>query len=139
MERTATEITREDIAALVDAFYERVRQDGILGPVFNPAVHDWDEHKATLVKFWSSVVLGTREYRGNPMAAHKPHPIVAEHFGHWLALWQDTATACLGQAKSDVFMGYAKRIAQSLMYGLDLDPARRFHHRHIDTHPDSPV
>lgn len=139
METETSEITRSDIELLVNAFYERVREDAILGPIFNPAVHDWDEHKATLVKFWSSVALGTREYRGNPMAAHKPHPIAAEHFSHWLALWQNTAEATLGTEKAEVFMGFAQRIAQSLMYGLDLAPSRRFHNRILPMHPNNEV
>ena len=74
-------LTEADLAALVDRFYEKVQRDPELGPVFNPAVHDWDEHKATLVDFWSSVVLRTGRYRGNPMAMHRPHPIDAAHFG----------------------------------------------------------
>ena len=120
----ATELNREDIVRLVDAFYEKVQADAILGPIFNPVVHDWPEHKATLVRFWSSVALGSREYRGNPMAAHRPHPIVDEHFGHWLALWQTTAREELGDAKAEVMYQYARRIAQSLRYGLGLDKSR---------------
>ncbi len=139
MEQAAHDITVDDITLLVDAFYSRVREDAVLGPIFNPAVHDWDEHQATLVKFWSSVVLGTREYRGNPMAAHRPHPIVAEHFQYWLALWQDTAQTCLGEDKARIFMGYARRIAQSLMYGLDLDPLRKPQNRPLAMHPGKAV
>ena len=45
------------IALLVDRFYDRVRRDPELGPVFNNAVHDWDAHKATLIDFWCSVAL----------------------------------------------------------------------------------
>ena len=117
-------LQRDDIVQLVDAFYDKVQADPILGPVFNPAVHDWPEHKATLVKFWASVALGTREYRGNPMAAHRPHPILDAHFGHWLALWQDTAREVLGDAKAAEMYAYAQRIGQSLRYGLGLDRTR---------------
>ncbi len=117
-------LVREDIVRLVDAFYDKVQADPVLGPVFNPAVHDWPEHKETLVKFWSSVALGTREYRGNPMAMHRMHPIEDGHFGHWLALWRSTASEELGEAKAEVLYAYAQRIAQSLRYGLGLDRTR---------------
>ena len=117
-------LRREDIVRLVDAVYDKVQRDPVLGPVFNPAVHDWPEHKATLVKFWSSVVLGTREYRGNPMVAHHPHPIVDAHFGHWLALWLATACEVLDETQAQLVYGYAQRIAQSLRYGLGLDRTR---------------
>lgn len=117
-------LTRDDILHLVDAFYDKVQADAVLGPIFNPAVHDWPAHKEMLVKFWSSVALGSREYRGNPMAAHRSHPIVDEHFGHWLALWQVTAREVLGEDKAELMYQYARRIAQSLRYGLGLDKSR---------------
>ena len=119
------QLTEADIARLVDRFYDRVRLDPELGSVFNPAVEDWDEHKATLVRFWSSVALGTRAYRGNPMAMHRPHPIDADHFDHWLALWRETAAEVLPPEHAQVFVEHAGRIARSLMYGLGLDPHRR--------------
>lgn len=117
-------LTRDDIERLIDVFYDKVQADAILGPIFNPAVHDWPAHKATLVRFWASVALGTREYRGNPMAAHRPHAIVDAHFGHWLALWRDTAHEVLGDAAAEQMYGHAQRIAGSLRYGLGLDGRR---------------
>lgn len=124
-------LTRGDIERLVDAFYDKVQADPILGPVFNPAVHDWPAHKATLVQFWSSVALGTREYRGNPMAAHRPHPIIDEHFGHWLALWRQTAHEVLDDVEAEAMYGYAQRIARSLKLGLGLSGRRP-----LSMHPD---
>ena len=118
-------LTRAAIAGLVDAFYDRVQADAVLGPIFNPVVHDWPEHKATLVQFWASVALGAREYRGNPMAAHRPHPITDAHFGHWLALWRDTAQAVMPPAAAEHMYQLARRIAGSLRYGLGLDRTRR--------------
>lgn len=135
MDADTPDISREDITRLVDAFYDRVQADAVLGPIFNPVVHDWPAHKATLVQFWSSVALGTREYRGNPMQAHRPHPIEAAHFNHWLALWQRTAQETLGPARAEVFMGYARRIAQSLMYGLGLDASRPLRPGKLPMHP----
>lgn len=118
----AAPLAEQHIVALVDRFYDRVRHDPVLGPIFNPAVHDWDEHKRTLVSFWSSVALRAGSYRGNPMAAHRPHPIRAEHFDYWLALWRDTATAVLAPEHAELLCDYATRIGRSLRYGLDLDP-----------------
>lgn len=108
------------IERLVDRFYDRVQLDPVLGPVFNPVVADWAEHKRTLVSFWSSVALRSGTYRGNPMAAHRPHPIEAAHFDHWLALWRDTADEVLSPAHAALFADYAGRIARSLRLGLGL-------------------
>ena len=119
-----TPLDNADIVRLVDRFYDRVQADPILGPVFNPVVHDWPEHKRTLVSFWSSIALGTRSYRGNPMAMHRPHPIREEHFAHWLALWREVAEAELPAEHAAMFIEHANRIAQSLQFGLGLMPRR---------------
>lgn len=108
------------IAVLVDRFYEKVRVDPLLGPVFNAAVHDWDDHKRTLVSFWSSVALRAGSYRGNPMAVHRPQPIRAEHFVRWLALWRETAGEVLDEAGTAQMIEYADRIGRSLRLGLGL-------------------
>lgn len=115
---------RDDIVRLVDAFYDKVQRDAVLGPVFNPVVHDWPEHKATLVKFWSSVALGTREYRGNPMAVHRALAIGDEHFGRWLGLWRGTLSDVLAPEQAQSMYEHALRIASSLRYGLGLDRTR---------------
>lgn len=117
----AAPLDTADIVRLVDRFYDRVQADPILGPVFNPAVDDWEEHKRTLVSFWSSVALGTRSYRGNPMAAHRPHPIDESHFAHWLGLWREVAEAELPPEHAAQMIEHATRIGRSPRYGLGLD------------------
>jgi hemoglobin len=113
-------LSTQDIERLVDRFYDRVRTDPILGPIFGAAVDDWVAHKRTLVSFWSSVMLGAGSYRGNPMAAHRPHPIRSTDFDHWLALWSDTAEALLAPGHAALFKDRAARIARSLRHGLGL-------------------
>ena len=108
------------IARLVDVFYDKVRADPVIGPIFNQAVHDWPEHKRLLVSFWCSVVLRAQTYRGNPMRAHRPWPIEARHFDHWLALWKQTAGEQLSEAEAATMVEFANRIGQSLRYGLGL-------------------
>ncbi|HEY0504277.1 MAG TPA: group III truncated hemoglobin [Lysobacter sp.] len=116
----ADSLTQAHLAQLVDRFYEKVRLDPGLGPVFNAAIDDWPGHKHMLTQFWSSVALGTRSYRGNPMSAHRPHPIRAEHFDRWLALWRATALEVLPAEHVDRVCGYAEKIGYSLRYGLGL-------------------
>ena len=70
-----TEITEPAIAALVARFYGKARLDPLIGPVFNNTIDDWDEHLRTLNAFWSSVMLTSGRYKGNPMAAHLKLPI----------------------------------------------------------------
>ena len=127
--------TRDDLARLVDRFYDTVRADAVLGPGVNAASDAGDAHEATLVDFWSSVILGTGSYRGNPMAAHRPHPIIDAHFGHWLALWRQTTAEVLPPDHAVLLQDRAARIGTSLRYGLGLDPARPLRRSSIDGHP----
>jgi hypothetical protein len=55
------EPTEANIRDLVYAFYDRVRADPLLGPVFDAKLDGrWDTHLPKMVSFWSSLVLGTR-------------------------------------------------------------------------------
>lgn len=78
------------VSALVDTFYARVRQDALLGPVFETAIgDDWDAHLAKLKDFWSAISLGTRRYNGRPMPAHlRLKGLTPAHFQRWLALFR---------------------------------------------------
>lgn len=118
-------LTEADIARVVDRFYDAVQAHPTLSPVFVPAVHDWPEHKATLVRFWSSIALKTASYRGQPMAMHRPHRIDAGHFADWLALWEATVRSELPAEHAEAFVDHARRIARSLMYGLGIDQRQR--------------
>lgn len=115
-------ITEPAIAALVERFYGKARQDALIGPVFNNAVHDWDEHLHKLCDFWSSVMLTTARYKGNPMAAHMKHPIEPGFFDRWLALWRDTAAELLAPVAAAQFGAKAERIAESLKLALFYRP-----------------
>jgi hemoglobin len=121
--------TEAQIAALVPAFYARVRRDPLLGPVFGAAVDDWDAHHAKLTAFWSSVMLTSGRYKGSPMQAHLKHraAIRPEMFARWLMLWGETAREILPAAVAEAFVAKAERIAESLGLALwfRMPPAAR--------------
>ena len=113
-------MTEAGLRALVDLFYARVRQDEVLGPVFDGAVEDWPEHLEKLAAFWSSVMLTTGRYKGSPMAAHLRHRdrIDPAMFGRWLRLWRATAQETLEPDEAAAIIGKAERIAESLHLAL---------------------
>ena len=117
-----SKITEPAIAALVDRFYEKARRDPLIGPVFNDSIDDWDEHLRKLYGFWSSVMLTTGRYKGNPMAAHMKLPIEPHFFERWLALWQETADEVFAPEPAAAFRDKANRIAESLKLGLFYRP-----------------
>lgn len=115
----AVGLTEEMIATQVGAFYGRVRQDPVLGPVFNDAVEDWDEHLSKLCDFWSSVLLATGRFRGSPMAAHARRPdIKDEHFARWLDLFERTAGEVCPPEAAALFVEKSRMIGRSLRLGL---------------------
>ena len=115
-------ITEPAIAALVGRFYGKARCDPLIGPVFNTAVQDWDEHLRKLCDFWSSVMLTSGRYKGNPMAAHLRHPIEPAFFERWLMLWRETASKLFAPAIAERFRDKAERIAESLKLALFFHP-----------------
>jgi hemoglobin len=121
-------ISEADLALLVDRFYARVRRDGLIGPLFNAAIHDWPEHLERLSAFWSSVMLTSGRYKGSPMAAHMRHAgqIRPEMFSRWLELWRETARDTLAPDAAEAVSAKAERIAESLQLGLyfNLDKQR---------------
>ena len=113
--------TEAEVAALVDAFYARVRDDTTLGPVFQYHVADWSRHLPKMVDFWSSALRGTKRYRGTPMPVHCALPgLTRSTFEHWLDLFFETAQAQPNRAMAERAVALSQRIAQSLWYGYQL-------------------
>jgi hemoglobin len=120
-------ITEQSLTMLVNAFYARVREDALIGPVFNDAIHDWPDHLEKLQAFWSSVMLTTGRYKGRPLPAHMKHAgrISAASFDRWLALWKTTTEDMLDPASAAALQDKAARIGESLSLGIAFhrDPA----------------
>lgn len=108
---------------LIERFYVRVRVDELLGPLFNDAVNDWPHHLERLCDFWSSVMLTSGRYKGNPMAMHLKHAkqIEPAMFDRWLALWREITAEMLPSPVAAAMLGKAARIAESLQLALKLD------------------
>lgn len=104
---------REDIALLVDRFYAKVREDDVIGPVFNRVVADWPEHLDKLTNFWSTVMTGAGLYKGNPMMVHLPIPEMdREHLERWLILWQQTTEELFEAGVAETFLGKALMVGE---------------------------
>lgn len=105
------------ISDLVDAFYERVRADAVLGPVFEAAIgEDWEPHLVTMKQFWASIALNAGTYGGRPIPAHHKHldKIRPEHFALWLSLFAQTLKDIAPSADAAAFfMERAERIGES--------------------------
>ncbi|MFT0532983.1 group III truncated hemoglobin [Castellaniella hirudinis] len=113
--------TEDEITTLVHHFYRRVRQDDILGPVFDAHIHDWDEHLERMVRFWSSLLRRAGTYSGTPMPRHVALPgLDGPMFVRWLDLFRQTLAEFDNPAFAAQAQDFAQRIARSLWYGYQI-------------------
>jgi hemoglobin len=113
-------VTEGSIAELVDTFYVRIRDDQLLGPIFADAIGaDWGSHLSKMKRFWSSVLLATRAYKGNPMIAHLQLPRLTEdHFERWLQLWSETVARLCSDELASIFNRKAQMIGERLLHAI---------------------
>lgn len=107
-------ITDALIEAQVRAFYQKVQRDPAIGPIFTRIVDDWEPHLLRMIDFWSSVLLMTGRYKGNPVAKHYPLGLRPTHFARWLHLFSETANEICPPEAAALFRQKAEMIAESL-------------------------
>lgn len=119
-------LDEEKVRRLVHLFYERVRDDAVLGPIFGSriAADAWPVHLSKMCDFWSSVLLKTGRYEGRPLP---PHLALGGEggdvqFGRWLALFRPTAVEVLPPAAAQAAIAHAERMAHSFRLAIG------FHH-----------
>jgi hemoglobin len=121
------QVSEETIKQLIDSFYGRVRRDPGLGPVFAKAIVEdaWPAHLEKMYAFWSSVMLTSGRYKGNPVIVHRRiDGITPPMFGDWLDLFEATATDLFVPEIACRFVSAARRIAESLKLVLFFRPDR---------------
>jgi hemoglobin len=125
-------VTEDGIRRLLDRFYARVREDPQLGPVFARAIGtteaDWAPHMARLADFWSSVMLRSGRYHGDPFSTHLRLPdLEPRMFDRWLALFDQACVELFPPELAGTFRERAARIAASLRMGLERLPIEARH------------
>lgn len=109
-------ITEDQIRALVLTFYERVREDTDLSPIFDRRLHGrWEPHLERMCDFWSSVLLATGRFVGNPVDVHaRLTDLGPEHFDRWVELFRSTAIDILPAEIAIDVVGRAMRMRVAL-------------------------
>lgn len=128
-------LDEELIASVVHGFYDEIRQDRLLGPIFLGVIapQEWPAHLAKMCDFWSGALLRTPRYSGRPLPPHLAIPDLQEtHFRRWLVLFRRTVRAKCPPEVADLFMARAVRIAYSFRLAIA-------HHRGEDTLDIQPI
>jgi len=107
--------TRYHVEQLINAFYDKVKQDDSIAYLFSDVAKvDWEKHLPRMYDFWEQIIFQTNTYAGNPMQTHlllhHHSPLTKDHFKRWLALFFETV--------DDLYEGpiaeFTKQRAQSI-------------------------
>ncbi len=115
---------RDDIAALIKAFYARAFADSVLGPIFiDIARMDLDAHMPVMCDFWETVLFQAGLYKGNAfnvhLEVHTQVPLTAMHFQRWLDTWEATVDDLAAGDRAIQAKVQAGRIAGSIRRRLE--------------------
>jgi len=118
-----------DIKMLVDQFYDAVRHDDLIGPVFHERIQDnWPKHLLKMYSFWQTVLLDKHTYFGSPFPPHISLPIDAQHFERWLQLFEATVDRLFTGEKANEAKWRAKKMAQMFQFKkeyFDANPKKK--------------
>ncbi|MBP7951488.1 MAG: group III truncated hemoglobin [Verrucomicrobiales bacterium] len=122
---------RPDIERIVNHFYNTVRADKVLGPIFDDVARtDWAAHLPKMYNFWETVLFGTGSFRGNPLAAHmKLVPLTdmgKDKFDHWLKLFRQTVGELHAGPVADHLLRCAEDMANVIYSRINAVPDPRF-------------
>jgi len=124
MSEALTDIqNRDDISTLVNVFYEKVKSDQLIGPIFSEVAKvDWPHHLPIMYDFWEMVLLGSGPYKGDPMTKHiqlsKKTTLAKEHFTQWLKLFGVTVDELFAGEKAEEAKMRANRIAELMQFRI---------------------
>jgi hemoglobin len=113
-------LSLEDIKLLVDTFYDRIREDKLLAPIFDERIQDrWPIHLEKMYKFWQTVLLQEHTYFGSPFPPHAQLPVGHEHFAAWLALFNKTVDELFTGEKATEAKWRAQKMAELFEAKID--------------------
>ena len=112
---------RKDIEKLVNAFYDKVKKDDVIGYLFNDVAKvKWELHLPRMYDFWENILFYSGNYSGSPMVVHKElhqkSPMNQQHFQHWNDLFNETVDKLFEGVKANEIKERASNIAQVIMY-----------------------
>lgn len=116
--------TSEDVKCLVDVFYEKVRTNDLIGPIFNEKIgNDWNKHLLTMYGFWETILFDVQKYSGSPFLKHASLPIEKQHFDTWLTLFNETVNEHFKGEKATEAKWRAARMGEMFQYKLEYQRA----------------
>ncbi|MEO5581261.1 MAG: group III truncated hemoglobin [Saprospiraceae bacterium] len=116
--------SRTDIIFLIDQFYDKIKQNHLLRPVFvDIAQINFDHHMPILYDFWCTLLIGEMSYTRNAMDAHlqlnQKIPLTKPYFDEWLKLFSETVHEYFDGDKATEAITRAKSIAGLMLFKIE--------------------
>ncbi len=109
-----------NIKLLVDEFYNKVKEDPLLSPIFYAAIQDhWPKHLEKMYRFWQTVLLEEHTYFGSPFPPHANLRVNQSHFDRWLALWSEVVDTNFSGKKADEAKWRAEKMAAMFLSKIE--------------------
>lgn len=115
---------RKDIELIVRTFYNKVKKDALLSPVFSTKItgeEQWEKHLVRMSDFWETVLFAKQLYRGNPFPHHLNLGISSAHFDQWIHLFEKTLNENFTGSKTEEIKERAKKMRQLFEIKLNMD------------------
>ncbi|MEO6833530.1 MAG: group III truncated hemoglobin [Chitinophagaceae bacterium] len=115
---------KEDLVTLVNRFYTDIRQDELLGPIFNSIIgDDWSKHLPIMYTFWNSVLFGAESYKGQAIGKHieidRKIRLEPAHFERWIALWNKKVDELFEGKNAELIKVKAATILQLIQFKVE--------------------
>lgn len=105
-----------DIKLMVDAFYDKVRLDDLIGPIFNEVIqNNWKTHLEKMYTFWQTILLEDYTYSGRPFPPHANLPVNQLHFDRWKKLFTEIVQLNFEGQKADEAIWRADKMANMFL------------------------
>ena len=115
-------VSLEDIKRLVNTFYDKVREDELLGPIFNERIHGrWPQHLEKMYTFFETLLLNEHTYFGSPFPPHAQLPVSGEHFKKWIELFTKTIDELFTGEKANEAKWRAEKMAEIFEFKIEFN------------------
>jgi hemoglobin len=114
----------EDIKLLVNVFYDKIRDDELLGHIFNNLMNvNWDKHLPKMYDFWDNILFQTGNYKGRPFPPHMDvndkEPLTSLHFNRWIDIFTATVDELFSGTKANEIKFKASNIKEVWEYKMN--------------------
>jgi len=112
--------TLEDIKTMVNSFYSQVRENELIGPIFDEVIRDrWGVHLEKMYTFWQTILFDEHTYFGSPFPPHAKLPVSAIHFEQWVTIFNQNMDNLFEGPKADEAKWRAEKMAQMFQIKIE--------------------